>query len=177
MWHESEHRLLLLQSELRVAQVTQRAVAADLRHTEAACASQASRINELTSTAALEHQASRKRVEALEAAREDARRARIESAELTLQLVAAGAMSQALRGEIGLLEKAVEDGEAEARSMLTKVHASAVERAGQHRKQIELWEKRASGLIDAGPAAKLDLILMHGNADLFEQVGAMGTPP
>ena len=49
LWHESEHRLLLVQSELRTTQVTQRAVSADLRLLEETSASQAQRIDELVS--------------------------------------------------------------------------------------------------------------------------------
>lgn len=63
--------------------------------------------------------------------------------------------------------------EDEARRLLERLHASAVERAGQHKRQLELWEKRASALLEAGPAAKLDLILMQGNADIFEQFRAL----
>ena len=44
LWQESEHRLLLLQSELRTSQVTHEAVGADLRHAEEQLASQAQRI-------------------------------------------------------------------------------------------------------------------------------------
>jgi hypothetical protein len=99
LWHESEHRLLLLQSELRTAQVTQKAVVADLGHMETANAAQAQRIDELVRGAALDHQAQRERVDALETAREAARMAKAEAAELSLQMVAGTAAIAALREE------------------------------------------------------------------------------
>ena len=168
LWHDSEHRLLLLQSELRTAKVTQDAVAADLRHLEELSAQQAERIDELVRGAALEHTVQRERALELEKARDAARKSRLESSELSLQMVAATATVSALRTEVGLLEDSLVTGEAETRRLLVTLHGSAVERAAQHKKQLNLWEARASTLIDAGPSAKLDLILMQGNADLFE---------
>lgn len=164
MWHESEHRLLLLQSELRTAQVTQKAVNADLHHLEEVAHTQKQRIDELVRMAALDHSAQRERNEQLEKAREAARLSKIESNELSLQMVAASAMIVSLRTEVGLLEKGVVDGEAEGRALLQRLHASAVKRDEQHKRQLRMWEERAVGLIDAGPAAKLDLILMQVRA-------------
>ena len=57
----------------------------------------------------------------------------------------------------------------ETSTLLSKLHASALERADQHRAQLALWEKRASDLLEAGPTAKLDLVMMQGNADIFER--------
>ena len=54
LWQEAEHRLLLLQSELRTALVTQRTLGADLRHAEALAEAQGARIEELAAGSALD---------------------------------------------------------------------------------------------------------------------------
>ena len=169
LWQEAEHRLLLLQSEVRSAQVTQRALGADLAHVEEVCAAQAQRIEELVRSAAVDHQAQRERAHALEASRDAARRAKLDVGETQLQMVAMGASVRALTSEVELLEGGAVAAEAEHRQLLQRLHAGASERASLHRQQLALWEQRASALIDAGPNAKLDLILMQGNADLFEK--------
>ena len=102
LWQESEHRLLTLQSELRTSQVTQRAVGADLALAEEQLASQAQRIDELVRGSALDLQAQRERADALDAAREATRLARLESAELQLQLASASATVLALTSEVEL---------------------------------------------------------------------------
>ena len=71
--------------------------------------------------------------------------------------------------QIALLEDSVTEQEEGGRALLARLHASAAERATIHKRQLEMWEKRAAVLLDAGPAAKLDLVIMHGNADLFDQ--------
>ena len=167
------HRLLLLQSELRTAQVTQAAITADLSHAESLLAERATRIEELERAAVLDYQASRTRVEQLEKARQAEKDAKFESSELAVQMVGASAANMSLRAEVALLEGSLVSAVEEGRTMLMRLHASATERAAQHRKQLEMWESRASVLLDAGPTAKLDLVLMQGNASLFDDFRAL----
>ena len=75
--------------------------------------------------------------------------------------------------QIALLEDSVTEQEEGGRALLARLHASAAERATIHKRQLEVWEKRAATLLDAGPAAKLDIVIMHGNADLFDQFRAV----
>ena len=88
LWQESEHRLLVLQSELRTAQVTQRTMAADLKHAELDLQSQSERIRELEHAARLSSSMLRERSDALDAAREAEHAQRATVGQLQLQLVA-----------------------------------------------------------------------------------------
>lgn len=169
LWQESEHRLLVLQSELRTAQVTQRTMAADLKHAELDLQSQSERIRELEHAARLSSSMLRERSDALDAAREAEHAQRATVGQLQLQLVATAVSSEALTSEVQLLERSAAEAVEETSTLLSKLHASALERADQHRAQLALWEKRASDLLEAGPTAKLDLVMMQGNADIFER--------
>ena len=173
LWQESEHRLLLLQNELRTAQVTQRTLAADLTQAEVLTTAQGSRIEELVSAASVQSGMMRERAEELEVANTAITHKTVLIGQLQLQLVATAVSAEALSSEVQLLERASADQQEDAAGLLEKLHASASERAEQHRTQLALWETRASSLIEAGPAAKLDLVLMNGNASLFEQANLL----
>ena len=89
--------------------------------------------------------------------------------ELLLQLRQAAAASQALGVEVGVLDAELTETTREAEGLLRTLHASALQRASQQQQQLRLWEEKASVLLSAGIEAKLDLILLEGNANIFEQ--------
>lgn len=169
LWQESEHRLLLLQNELRTSQVTLRTLAADLTHAEALTAAQASRIDELVAAAQVNAALYRSRADELERTQLAITDKAAMVRQLQLQLVATAVSAEALSSEVHQLEVAAAEQLEETATLLTKMHASATERAQQHRAQLALWEQRASALIEAGPNIRLDLVLHQGNADMFAQ--------
>ena len=169
LWQESEHRLLLLQNELRTSQVTLRTLAADLTHAEALTAAQASRIDELVAAAEVNAALYRSRADELERTQLAITDKAAMVRQLQLQLVATAVSAEALSSEVHQLEVAAAEQLEETATLLTKMHASATERAQQHRAQLALWEQRASALIEAGPSIRLDLVLHQGNADMFAQ--------
>ena len=169
LWQESEHRLLLLQNELRTSQVTLRTLAADLTHAEALTAAQASRIDELVAAAEVNAALYRSRADELERTQLAITDKAAMVRQLQLQLVATAVSAEALSSEVHQLEVAAAEQLEETATLLTKMHASATERAQQHRAQLALWEQRASALIEAGPNIRLDLVLHQGNADMFAQ--------
>ena len=87
----------------------------------------------------LDYQASRTRVEQLEKARQAEKDANFESSELAVQMVGASAANMSLRAEVALLEDSLVSSVEEGRTMLMRLHASATERAAQHRKQLDMW--------------------------------------
>eukprot|EP00966_Prymnesium_polylepis_P197689 4581283-Prymnesium_polylepis.1 len=54
-----------------------------------------------------------------------------------------------------------------------QLHATAQQRSQLHQAHLSLWEDRASDILGAGSEAKLDLVLMNGNADIFERFRAV----
>ena len=63
--------------------------------------------------------------------------------------------------EVGLIEEDLNNTTRECEGLLESLHSSAVDRTGQHRHHINLWEERASVLLNASSDSRLDLLLLQ----------------
>ena len=68
------------------------------------------------------------------------------------------------------LTRTLPRGRREADGLLGTLHESALQRASAHQEHLKVWTEKAEGLLNASADARLDLLAMHRNADVFSQL-------
>ena len=172
-WEDAEDRALRHHAELVLAQVAQRTLLGEMEHAEI----DEEMNNKDRALLTRQRDDARGAAQRAEAAAEKAAALRArgdrEHKADKLKLAMADAERQALAAEVAALEREAAD-EAEAtQAVLGKLQLAGQKRHESTKKQLALWDERLRQFLDAGHAARLELVLVSGNQHVFQEMRAL----
>ena len=172
-WEDAEDRALRHHAELVLAQVAQRTLLGEMEHAEI----DEEMNNKDRALLTRQRDDARGAAQRAEAAAEKAAALRArgdrEHKSDKLKLAMADAERQALAAEVAALEREAAD-EAEAtQAVLGKLQLAGHKRHESTKKQLALWDERLRQFLDAGHAARLELVLVSGNQHVFQEMHAL----